>query len=90
MQKRAQGPYKVKPLSKPVPEASDKVEKKPSQAPTRPNVKAEIRLHKYIANSGACPRRVDSFYIYAFPFNGYAIPRLAMGSSLNPGHVVYL
>jgi 23S rRNA pseudouridine2605 synthase len=31
--------------------------KKPNQAPKRPKVKDEIRLNKYIANSGACSRR---------------------------------
>jgi 23S rRNA pseudouridine2605 synthase len=40
---------------------SDKVEKK--QAPKRPKVKDEIRLNKYIANSGACSRRDADIYI---------------------------
>ena len=57
MAKRAQGPKKVKPTTKVAEVASDKIEKKPNQAPKRPKVKDEIRLNKYIANSGACSRR---------------------------------
>jgi 23S rRNA pseudouridine2605 synthase len=62
MQKRAQGP-KVKINTKVAEVVSDKVEKKPNQAPKRPKVKDEIRLNKYIANSGACSRRDADIYI---------------------------
>jgi 23S rRNA pseudouridine2605 synthase len=37
--------------------------KKTDQAPKRPKVKDEIRLNKYIANSGACSRRDADIYI---------------------------
>ena len=63
MQKRAQGPKKVKPNTKVADAATDKVEKKPNQAPKRPKVKDEIRLNKYIANSGACSRQNPIFYV---------------------------
>jgi 23S rRNA pseudouridine2605 synthase len=60
---RAQGPKKVKINTKVAEVVSDKVEKKPNQAPKRPKVKDEIRLNKYIANSGACSRRDADIYI---------------------------
>ena len=51
MPKRAQGPKKAKPPTKAAETATDKVEKKPNQAPKRPKIADEIRLNKYIANS---------------------------------------
>jgi 23S rRNA pseudouridine2605 synthase len=63
MQKRAQGLKKVKTTTKSAPVATDKVEKKPNQAPKRPKVADEIRLNKYIANSGVCSRRDADIYI---------------------------
>ena len=46
MAKRAQGPKKVKPTAKAAVVVTDKVEKKPNQAPKRPKVADEIRLNK--------------------------------------------
>jgi 23S rRNA pseudouridine2605 synthase len=85
MAKRAQGPKKVKIASKTVPIATDKVEKKPNQAPKRPKVADEIRLNKYIANSGVCSRRDADIYIQSgnVKVNGIAITE--MGYMVKPG-----
>ena len=56
MAKRAQGPKKVKPKTVTPVEAA-KPEKKANQAPKRPKNSDEIRLNKYISNSGVCSRR---------------------------------
>ena len=64
MQKRAQGPKKVKPTTKDeIASSLAKTEKKPNQAPKRPKIADEIRLNKYIANSGVCSRRDADIYI---------------------------
>ena len=88
MQKRAQGPKKVKVTTKVAAVATDKVEKKPNQAPKRPKVKDEIRLNKYISNSGACSRRDADIYIQSgtVKVNGIAVTE--MGYMVKPGDVV--
>jgi 23S rRNA pseudouridine2605 synthase len=88
MAKRAQGPKKVKPNTKVVAPATDKVEKKPNQAPKRPKVADEIRLNKYIANSGVCSRRDADIYIQSgnVKVNGIAITE--MGYMVKPGDTV--
>ena len=68
MAKRAQGPKKAKPSTKAEAVATNKVEKKPNQAAKRPKVADEIRLNKYIANSGACSRRDADIYIQSFVY----------------------
>ena len=88
MQKRAQGPKKVKPNTKVADAATDKVEKKPNQAPKRPKVKDEIRLNKYIANSGACSRRDADIYIQSGTVKVNGIPVTEMGYMVKPGDVV--
>ena len=88
MQKRAQGPKKVKPNTKVPDTATDKVEKKPNQAPKRPKVKDEIRLNKYIANSGACSRRDADIYIQSGTVKVNGIPVTEMGYMVKPGDVV--
>lgn len=88
MQKRAQGPKKVKINTKVAEVASDKVEKKPNQAPKRPKVKDEIRLNKYIANSGACSRRDADIYIQSGNVKVNGIPVVEMGYMVKPGDVV--
>jgi 23S rRNA pseudouridine2605 synthase len=67
---------------------SDKVEKKPNQAPKRPKVKDEIRLNKYIANSGACSRRDADIYIQSGNVKVNGIPVVEMGHMVKPGDVV--
>lgn len=88
MQKRAQGPKKVKTNNKIVPAATDKVEKKPNQAPKRPKVADEIRLNKYIANSGVCSRRDADIYIQSGTVKVNGIPVVEMGYMVKPGDVV--
>ena len=88
MQKRAQGPKKVKITTKVADVATDKVEKKPNQAPKRPKVKDEIRLNKYIANSGACSRRDADIYIQSGTVKVNGIPVIEMGYMVKPGDVV--
>jgi 23S rRNA pseudouridine2605 synthase len=92
MQKRAQGPKKVKTSrsvgTKIADAAIDKVEKKPNQAPKRPKVKDEIRLNKYIANSGACSRRDADIYIQSGTVKVNGIPVTEMGYMVKPGDVV--
>ncbi|MFV5687114.1 pseudouridine synthase [Flavobacterium sp. ZT3R25] len=88
MQKRAQGPKKVKVVTKVADIATDKVEKKPNQAPKRPKVKDEIRLNKYIANSGACSRRDADIYIQSGTVKVNGIPVTEMGYMVKPGDVV--
>ena len=88
MQKRAQGPKKVKVNTKVADIATDKVEKKPNQAPKRPKVKDEIRLNKYIANSGACSRRDADIYIQSGTVKVNGIPVTEMGYMVKPGDVV--
>ncbi len=88
MAKRAQGPKKIKIANKAAPVANDKVEKKPNQAPKRPKVADEIRLNKYIANSGICSRRDADIYIQSgnVKVNGIAITE--MGYMVKPGDTV--
>lgn len=85
MPKRAQGPKKVKPNTKAPEVAADKVEKKPNQAPKRPKVKDEIRLNKYISNSGVCSRRDADIYIQSGNVKVNGIPVTEMGYMVKPG-----
>ena len=88
MQKRAQGPKKEKPVKKVAEVVSDKVEKKPNQAAKRPKVKDEIRLNKYISNSGTCSRRDADIYIQSGNVKVNGIPVVEMGYMVKPGDVV--
>jgi 23S rRNA pseudouridine2605 synthase len=85
MPKRAQGPKKAKPNTKVAEVATDKVEKKPNQAPKRPKVKDEIRLNKYISNSGVCSRRDADIYIQSGNVKVNGIPVTEMGYMVKPG-----
>jgi 23S rRNA pseudouridine2605 synthase len=88
MAKRAQGIKKVKPTTKVAEVVSDKVEKKANQAPKRPKVKDEIRLNKYIANSGACSRRDADIYIQSGNVKVNGVPVIEMGYMVKPSDVV--
>ena len=88
MAKRAQGPKKAKPTAKPAVAVTDKIEKKPNQAPKRPKVADEIRLNKYISNSGACSRRDADIYIQSGNVKVNGIPVVEMGYMVKPGDVV--
>jgi 23S rRNA pseudouridine2605 synthase len=89
MAKRAQGPKKAKPApaaaAAPV---SDKPAKKPNQAPKRTKEKDEIRLNKYISNSGACSRRDADIYIQSGNVKVNNIVITEMGYLVKPGDVV--
>lgn len=63
MAKRAQGPKKAKPTRTGAVKEEVKIEKKPNQAPKRAKAADEMRLNKYIANSGICSRRDADIYI---------------------------
>ncbi len=93
MAKRAQGPKKAKITTRTGAEKVatvdlNKIEKKPNQAPKRPKIADEIRLNKYIANSGACSRRDADIYIQSgnVKVNGIAITE--MGYMVKPTDVV--
>ena len=88
MAKRAQGPKKAKPVSKVAETATDKVVKKPNQAAKRPKVADEIRLNKYISNSGACSRRDADIYIQSGNVKVNGIPVVEMGYMVKPGDIV--
>ncbi|AYN05454.1 MULTISPECIES: pseudouridine synthase [unclassified Flavobacterium] len=88
MQKRAQGPKKAKPNTKIAEEAAEKATKKPNQAPKRQKAADEIRLNKYIANSGACSRRDADIYIQSGNVKVNGVPVTEMGYLVKPGDVV--
>ena len=88
MQKRAQGPKKVKVNAKAAEITADKVEKKPNQAPKRQKAKDEIRLNKYISNSGVCSRRDADIYIQSGNVKVNGVPVIEMGYLVKPGDVV--
>ena len=88
MAKRAQGPKKDKPKTKIEAVDPNKIEKKPNQAPKRPKVKDEIRLNKYISNSGACSRRDADIYIQSGNVKVNGIPVIEMGYMVKPGDVI--
>ncbi|OYX86023.1 MAG: pseudouridylate synthase [Flavobacteriales bacterium 32-34-25] len=85
MQKRAQGPKKAKVTAKAAEEAAKKIEKKPNQAPKRAKAKDEIRLNKYISNSGVCSRRDADIYIQSGNVKVNGIPLTEMGYLVKPG-----
>jgi len=88
MQKRAQGPKKVKPTTKVPDTAPQKVEKKPNPTAKRPKVAGEIRLNKYISNSGACSRRDADIYIQSGNVKVNGIPVTEMGYMVKADDVV--
>ena len=88
MAKRAQGPKKEKPVK-----ASDaptqRPAKKPNQAPKKPKGNPdEIRLNKYISNSGVCSRRDADIYIQSGNVKVNGVPVTEMGYKVMPGDVV--
>jgi len=88
MAKRAQGPKKAKPAAKAAEAAAEKPVKKPNQAPKRLKEKDEIRLNKYIANSGVCSRRDADIYIQSGNVKVNGVPVTEMGYLVKPGDVV--
>lgn len=77
MDKRSQKPKK-KVADKPKVE-DEKIAKKPNQAPKRAKASDEIRLNKYISNSGVCSRRDADIYIQSGNVKVNGIPVTEMG-----------
>ncbi|MEO0045648.1 MAG: Ribosomal large subunit pseudouridine synthase [Bacteroidota bacterium] len=85
MPKRAQGPKKVKPTTG---DATPKKVAKPVNNIPKPLKSDDIRLNKYISNSGVCSRRDADIYIQSgnVKVNGEVITE--MGYKVKPGDVV--
>lgn len=88
MAKRAQGPKKAKPAPVKAEEPSAKPAKKANQAPKRVKEKDEMRLNKYIANSGVCSRREADIYIQSGNVKVNGVPIVEMGYLVKPTDVV--
>jgi 23S rRNA pseudouridine2605 synthase len=78
MAKRSQKPKKTETAVKAKP-AEEVVAKKPNQAPKRQKAADELRLNKYISNSGACSRRDADIYIQSGNVKVNGIPVTEMG-----------
>ena len=85
MAKRAQGPKKVKPEVKAANAAAEEKLKKQNQAPKRQKASDEIRLNKYISNSGVCSRRDADIYIQSgnVKVNGTVVTEMGYLVKLN-------
>jgi 23S rRNA pseudouridine2605 synthase len=77
MAKRSQKPKKTETAAKAKP--AEEVVKKPNQAPKRQKASDELRLNKYISNSGACSRRDADIYIQSGNVKVNGIPVTEMG-----------
>jgi 23S rRNA pseudouridine2605 synthase len=88
MAKRAQGPKKVKPAVKAAEEEAAQKLKKQNQAPKRQKAADEIRLNKYISNSGACSRRDADIYIQSGNVKVNGVPVTEMGYLVKLNDVV--
>lgn len=78
MAKRAQGQKKEKPAVKAEEEAIQKL-KKQNQTPKRQKAADEIRLNKFISNSGVCSRRDADIYIQSGNVKVNGVPVTEMG-----------
>lgn len=78
----------AKPTEKNSPVRKPKVEKKPNLAPKTTKNPNEIRLNKYISNSGVCSRRDADIYIQSGNVKVNGIPIIEMGYMVKPGDVV--
>jgi 23S rRNA pseudouridine2605 synthase len=88
MAKRAQGPKKVKPEVKAAQEEAAEKLKKQNQAPKRQKASDEIRLNKYISNSGVCSRRDADIYIQSGNVKVNGVPVTEMGYLVKLNDVV--
>ena len=77
MAKRSQKPKKTETAAKAKP--VEEVVKKPNQAPKRQKASDELRLNKYISNSGACSRRDADIYIQSGNVKVNGVPVTEMG-----------
>ena len=78
MAKRSQKTKKTETAAKAKPE-EEVVAKKPNQAPKRQKAADELRLNKYISNSGACSRRDADIYIQSGNVKVNGVPVTEMG-----------
>ncbi|WP_298155810.1 pseudouridine synthase [Flavobacterium sp.] len=91
MAKRAQGPKKAKPTTASDKDKPAKTYSKPAttpKAPKAPKNPDEIRLNKYIANSGMCSRRDADIYIQSGNVKVNGVPVTEMGYKVKIGDVV--
>ncbi|MFC0078543.1 pseudouridine synthase [Flavobacterium procerum] len=86
--KRAQGPKKVKPEVKAAQEAAAEKFRKQNQPAKRQKASDEIRLNKYISNSGVCSRRDADIYIQSGNVKVNGIPVTEMGYLVKLNDVV--
>lgn len=84
---RGNAPIRKKASSKTKPDfkPENKVEKKPNQAPKTPKNPDEMRLNKYISNSGVCSRRDADIYIQSgnVKVNGIVVTEMGYKVKLN-------
>ncbi|MCD9573596.1 pseudouridine synthase [Flavobacterium soyae] len=88
MAKRAQGPKKVKPEVKAAQEAASEKIRKQNQPAKRQKASDEIRLNKYISNSGVCSRRDADIYIQSGNVKVNGVPVTEMGYLVKLNDVV--
>ncbi|KAF2334467.1 pseudouridine synthase [Flavobacterium daemonense] len=88
MAKRAQGPKKVKPEVKAAQEAAAEKFRKQNQPAKRQKASDEIRLNKYISNSGVCSRRDADIYIQSGNVKVNGVPVTEMGYLVKLNDVV--
>ncbi|HEU4496365.1 MAG TPA: pseudouridine synthase [Flavobacterium sp.] len=87
--KRSQKPKKAKPETAKAPNADlQKPAKKANQAPKRQKAADEMRLNKYISNSGVCSRREADIYIQSGNVKVNGIPVTEMGYLVKSTDVV--
>ncbi len=88
MAKRAQGPKKVKPEVKAAQEAAAEKIRKQNTPAKRQKASDEIRLNKYISNSGVCSRRDADIYIQSGNVKVNGVPVTEMGYLVKLNDVV--
>ncbi|WP_026726891.1 pseudouridine synthase [Flavobacterium denitrificans] len=88
MAKRAQGPKKVKPEVKAAQEAAAEKFRKQNTPAKRQKASDEIRLNKYISNSGVCSRRDADIYIQSGNVKVNGVPVTEMGYLVKINDVV--
>ncbi|MBW1657256.1 MULTISPECIES: pseudouridine synthase [Flavobacterium] len=88
MAKRAQGPKKVKPEVKAAQEAAAEKLRKQNTPAKRQKASDEIRLNKYISNSGVCSRRDADIYIQSGNVKVNGVPVTEMGYLVKLNDVV--
>ncbi|KAF2516009.1 pseudouridine synthase [Flavobacterium foetidum] len=86
--KRAQGPKKEKPAVKAARLEAEEKFKKQNQPAKRPKAADEIRLNKYISNSGVCSRRDADLYIQSGNVKVNGVPVTEMGYLVKLNDVV--